>query len=106
MTPKHPDAKRSRLDQRFSKVAALAAATRPTESASLRAKDWTTLKEWAVLAFRNSAELGSSPKAMQVALYHSESSEWAAIKKVLVRRNWPLILDELHAWRTINQHII
>lgn len=106
MNRKHPEGRAQDRDLRFSAAMATIARTQPIGTASLRAKQWATLKEWSVLSTAEMAPFEVNPQVLQDKLLSSKPDEWRKAKSVLVGRNWPIILEALSAWRRDNPAII
>ena len=102
MKKKKPLAKSYDVDQRFSAGAALKAATRRRAHVCMPASSWDTLKEWVLIEFGDQEPCSINPKVLRKALWRSRPSKFGVVKRILLKRNWPMILDVLVCWRRNN----
>jgi hypothetical protein len=108
MTQRHPDASASVFDERFSDSSASirAAQSNPGEE-SLRESTWFILKEWAADLHRvNQAARPMTGAELRQALYNSRKNDFRHVKQVLVRKNWPSILNEVGRWCESNRNLL
>ena len=108
MTRKHPDASASQFDERFSDGATIirAAQDKPGDD-SLRESTWFLLKEWVAELHRvNRAARPMTGAELRQALYNSRKADFRHVKEVLVRKNWPSILNELGRWCESNRNLL
>jgi hypothetical protein len=108
MTRKHPNAKASSFDQRFSEAAKIYAfkRNRPNED-SLRESSWFVLKEWvAEMHMVNQAARPMSGDQLRAALFNSKPSHFRHLKEIIDRKNWPKILTELSHWCESNRNLL
>ena len=108
MTRRHPDASASKFDERFSDGDFLirAAQSKPGDD-SLQESTWFLLKEWVADLHRvNRVKRPMTGAELRQALYNSRKNDFRHVKQILVRKNWPAILNELGRWCESNRNLL
>ena len=105
---KQPYAARSPVDHRFSAtIRKLGGDLLATKNSSLQEKSWSRLKEWVVGLHREPyVSRPMSGEALRKVLFYSDSAEYRHVKEIIVRKNWPEILNELSRWAEANDHLL